>query len=84
MAFFILKNIVICVDVLLSFKFIWRMVERLKQLARFQRGNVVLMDSKTRAESISMRGASDTIYGDNEFSSDTRDPSSGSFSVSKQ
>jgi hypothetical protein len=60
LAFFILKNIVIVMDVLLSFKAVWRMIERLKQLARFKRGNVVLMDSKTRAESISMREQSDS------------------------
>jgi len=79
-AFFILKNLIIIVDILLSFKAIWKMIERLKQLAKFQRGNVVLMDSKTRADSIAVRDSADTIYGGDEFSSEVRDPSTGSIS----
>lgn len=78
-AFFILKNLVILLDILLSFKAIWRMIERLKSLAKFQRGNVVLMDSKTRADSIVVRDA-DEDYGGDEFSSEVRDPSTGSIS----
>jgi hypothetical protein len=79
-AFFVLKNLVIILDILLSFKAIWKMIERLKQLAKFQRGNVVLMDSKTRADSIAVRETSDSQYGGDEFSSEIRDPSTGSIS----
>lgn len=83
-AFFVLKNLVIILDILLSFRAIWKMIERLKQLARFQRGNVVLMDSKTRADSIVVRDASETEYGGDEFSSEVRDASTGSISFANQ
>lgn len=77
-AFFILKIIIILLDIILSFKAIWKMIERLKQLAGFKRGNVVMMDSKTRGDSISVR--EDSQYGGDDFNSEVRDPSAGSIS----
>lgn len=79
-AFFILKNIVIVIDVLLSFQAVWRMIERIQQLAKFKRGGAVLMDSKTRADSIDIRSSSGTMMGGDEFQSEVRDPSDGSIS----